>query len=177
MASHRMASRADAKRTRTHLYILVLQGLNVEPDRRDRLDGLVALVLEPIEDRGLPGIVQAEDEHAYLFVSKQRRENLRDEHAVTGGAARGHERRVSSASGGATGARRACARRRGEAGGRDETPFSCRIPIITRLCPLVLPQLRSRGAGSRGQQRLGPAQRLPEAAARSCSLTSYYHLY
>ena len=40
------------------LDVLVLEGLNVEPDRRDGLDELVLLQLE--QDRRLPGSVESE---------------------------------------------------------------------------------------------------------------------
>ena len=51
----------------THLYILILQRLHIEPNRRNRLDGLVGLVLETVQDGGLSGIVQAEDQYSDLL--------------------------------------------------------------------------------------------------------------
>eukprot|EP00584_Thalassiosira_punctigera_P009687 CAMPEP_0172526526 /NCGR_PEP_ID=MMETSP1067-20121228/1431_1 /TAXON_ID=265564 ORGANISM="Thalassiosira punctigera, Strain Tpunct2005C2" /NCGR_SAMPLE_ID=MMETSP1067 /ASSEMBLY_ACC=CAM_ASM_000444 /LENGTH=233 /DNA_ID=CAMNT_0013310057 /DNA_START=320 /DNA_END=1021 /DNA_ORIENTATION=+ len=53
------------------LYILILQRLHVEPDRGDGLHRLVALVLQPVEDGRLPGVVQAEDEDPHLLRSEE----------------------------------------------------------------------------------------------------------
>ena len=51
----------------THLYILILQRLHIEPNRWNRLDGLVGLVLETVQDGGLSGIVQTEDQYSNLL--------------------------------------------------------------------------------------------------------------
>ena len=51
----------------THLYILILQRLHIEPNRWNRLDGLVGLVLEPVQNGGLSGIVQTEDQYSNLL--------------------------------------------------------------------------------------------------------------
>mmetsp|Transcript_9391 Transcript_9391/g.19184 ORF Transcript_9391/g.19184 Transcript_9391/m.19184 type:complete len:80 (-) Transcript_9391:1109-1348(-) len=52
---------ADAYALLPHLYILILQRFNVEPNRWDGLHGLVGLVLQAVQNGGLPGIVQAKD--------------------------------------------------------------------------------------------------------------------
>ena len=65
------ASTAPPPRVRAHLYILILQRFDVEPDRRDRLDGLVGLVLEPVQDGRLPGIVQAQDQYSHFLGTEE----------------------------------------------------------------------------------------------------------
>ena len=55
----------------SHLYILILQRFNVEPDGGYGLDGLVGLILQPVEDGGLPGIVEAEDQYSNLLGTEE----------------------------------------------------------------------------------------------------------
>ena len=55
----------------SYLYILILQCLHIEPDGGYRLDGLVGLVLEAVQDGRLSGIVEAEDEYSHFLRPEQ----------------------------------------------------------------------------------------------------------
>jgi hypothetical protein len=57
--------------TFTHLYIFILQRLYVETDRRNRLDRLVGFVLQPVENSGLSGVVQTQNQDSNLFGAKE----------------------------------------------------------------------------------------------------------
>ena len=54
-----------------HLYILILQRLHIEPDCRNRLNSLVTLILQPIQNGGLSGIVKTKNENSHFFGAKE----------------------------------------------------------------------------------------------------------
>jgi hypothetical protein len=55
----------------THLDVLVLKSLDIESDRRYGLDCFVTFVLKSVENGGFSSIVQAENQDADLFGSKE----------------------------------------------------------------------------------------------------------
>jgi len=59
-----------------YLYILILKRFNVEADGRNRLDGFVAFILEPVQDRRFPGVVQTQDQDPHFLRAEEALEEL-----------------------------------------------------------------------------------------------------
>lgn len=56
---------------RPYLDIFVLKRLDIEPDCGNRLHSFVAFILQSVQDRCLPGIIQAKDQDPYLLRPKK----------------------------------------------------------------------------------------------------------